>query len=132
MFNTGTYCSSKAALTHLSETSRLELAPLGVSVVTLLVGTIKTPFYANQPSFELPQSSRYLAIKSTIARWATGEASPKGSPPDEFAESIVDDVVGAKRDGLVWKGPNSFAVWFVTRWLPQFILVSILRSGIEP
>ena len=106
------------------------MAPLGVSVVTLLVGNVNTPFYANQPSLELPQNSYYLAVKSTIARWATGEASPKGTSADEFAESVMDDVVGVKKGGVVWKGPNSFAVWFVTRCLPRFILVGILRLWI--
>ena len=125
MRSIGTYSSSKAALTHLSETLRLELAPLGVSVVTLLLGTVATPFFAKQPPFELPRSSRYIVIKKTIARWASGEATPKGCSADELAESVLEDVVGVRNGGLVWKGQHSFAVWFVSRWLPQFVLVSI-------
>ena len=46
----GTYASSKAALNSISDTLRLELAPFNVSVVTIMVGTVATPFHANEPA----------------------------------------------------------------------------------
>jgi hypothetical protein len=36
----------------------------------------------------------------------------------------VQDVLGAGA-GLVWKGPNSGAVRFVSRWCPGWLLVSL-------
>lgn len=43
----GLYHSSKAAVTILSETLRLELAPLGVTVITGMLGSIRTNFHSN-------------------------------------------------------------------------------------
>ena len=119
----GVYSSSKAALNILSDTLRLELAPFGVSVLTVLVGTVSTPFHANEPDVQLPPTSRYALIRDTISKWAKGEAGPKGGSPDELAASLVDDVVG-NGSGQVWKGANSGAVKFVSRWVPTSMAVS--------
>lgn len=112
---------------QISETLRLELAPLGVAVVCLMVGTVSTSFHDNEPRVVLPAGSRYAAIRDVISQWATGQAGPKGCSVEEFAESIVEDVLGAKGSGsggLVWKGPNSAAVRILSRWCPSWLLVS--------
>ncbi|KAA8641735.1 SDR family oxidoreductase [Aspergillus tanneri] len=106
----GIYSSSKAAIVQLSETLRLELAPLGVDVVVL------------------PPTSRYAAIREIISNWATGRAIPKGASAEEFAESIVDNVLGSS-GGLVWKGPNSLAVRFVSQWCPAWLLDRMVSKG---
>ncbi|GAB1317707.1 2-deoxy-D-gluconate 3-dehydrogenase [Madurella fahalii] len=125
----GVYSSSKAALNMLSDTLRLELAPFGVSVVSVMVGTITTPFHANEPTVVLPPSSRYAAIKDIISRWATGEAGPKGSSPEDLAESLVHDIVGAGKSAWVWKGANSGAVKFASKWIPASILDGLMSTG---
>ncbi|RDK39633.1 NAD(P)-binding protein, partial [Aspergillus phoenicis ATCC 13157] len=73
----GIYSSSKAAINQLSETLRLELSPLGVSVLCIMAGTITTDFHANEPEVVLLPTSRYAAIGQTISDWATGRAGPK-------------------------------------------------------
>lgn len=120
------YSSSKSALTTLSETLRLELAPLGVSVATIMVGTISSHFHDND-EFSLPAGSRYVSIEATIAGWASGELTPKGMSADAFAASIVGDIVGttAKAGGLVWKGVNAGSVKVLGHFAPQSIMVSI-------
>ncbi|KAI1411985.1 oxidoreductase [Hypoxylon sp. FL1857] len=117
----GAYCSSKAALTNFSETLRLELAPFGVSVVTIMAGVVASHFHDND-SFSLPPTSRYVAIEKTIAGWASGELKPKGVSAEEFAETLVDDVVGVgSGGGLVWKGPHAGGVKFLSKWAPSAI-----------
>ncbi|EAW19007.1 SDR family oxidoreductase [Aspergillus fischeri NRRL 181] len=128
----GVYSSSKAAVMQISETLRLELAPLGVGVVCLMVGTVSTSFHDNEPRVVLPAGSRYAAIRDVISQWATGQAGPKGCSVAEFAESIVDDVLGAKGSGsggLVWKGPNSAAVRILSRWCPVWLLDRMMSNG---
>ncbi|KAJ7132931.1 hypothetical protein C8R46DRAFT_1140003 [Mycena filopes] len=136
----GTYASSKAALTSLSDTLRIELAPLGVSVVTIMLGTVTTAFYANTTQttttgntllrFELPPTSRYTAIKDTIARWASGEATPRGAASaDEIAASLVREIVGEGRSGQVWVGPYSTIMRIVSRWLPLSVLDKLMATG---
>ncbi|KAK9777088.1 putative Oxidoreductase [Seiridium cardinale] len=114
----GAYSSSKAALTNLSETLRLELAPLGVTVVAIMVGTIDSHFHDNDP-FQLPPASLYIPIEDHIAGWASGKSKPKGIPAEKFAPMIVDDIVGAGKAGMVWKGPNSGSIKFLAQFAPQ-------------
>ncbi|CAJ2510214.1 Uu.00g061140.m01.CDS01 [Anthostomella pinea] len=117
----GTYASSKAALTNLSETLRLELSPLGVTVVAIMCGTINSLFHNNDPDFHLPPTSLYMPIEKTIAGWASAELKPKGIPAEQFAEMLVEDMGGSGTAGLVWKGPNSSGIKFVSQFLPQFL-----------
>ncbi|RLM01934.1 hypothetical protein CFD26_108407 [Aspergillus turcosus] len=126
----GVYSSSKAAVVQISETLRLELAPLGVGVVCLMVGTVKTSFHDNEPRVVLPAGSRYAVIRDIISQWATGQAGPKGCSVDEFANSIAEDVLGAGGSGgLVWKGPNSAAVRILSRWCPSWLLDRMMSNG---
>ncbi|EGR47349.1 uncharacterized protein TRIREDRAFT_64720 [Trichoderma reesei QM6a] len=124
----GTYASSKAAVNSISETLRLELSPFGVSVVTVMLGTVATPFHANEPVPELPAGSYYASISETIAKWAKGEAGPKGGSTQDLVNSLVPDIVASGRNGVVWRGVNSGIVRFVSRWAPGFILVSYTWS----
>ncbi|PYH65852.1 SDR family oxidoreductase [Aspergillus vadensis CBS 113365] len=125
----GIYSSSKSALSNLSETLRLELAPLGVSVATLMIGTVTTPFHANEPTFTIPPSSRYAAIAQTISRWASGEASPKGCSAQELVDLILPDVLGTTGNGMFWRGPNSGAVKFVSQWVPGWLADRMMSMG---
>lgn len=103
----------------------MELSPFGVSVVTILLGTVATPFHANEPIPELPETSYYSKILETITKWAKNELGPKGGSAQELVNSIVLDIIGSNRTGIVWRGSYSGIIRFVTRWLPVSILVSI-------
>lgn len=120
------YASSKAAMTTISETLRLELSPFGVDVITIMAGVVDSQFHANDTDFGLPPNSRYTAIKDIMAGWASGEAKPKGCSAEEFAESLMDVIAGkGSKGGLVWKGPHAGAVKFMVGWLPTSLVVSV-------
>ncbi|KAL7938506.1 NAD(P)-binding protein [Trichoderma chlorosporum] len=123
-----TYASSKAAINSISETLRLELSPFGVSVVTILLGTVATPFHANEPVPELPATSYYAANLETITKWAKNELGPKGGSTHELVNSIIPDIVGSGRNGIVWRGAYSSIIWFVTRWMPVWILDAMMSQ----
>lgn len=128
---TATYATSKAALNNLSETLRLELAPFGVSVVTILPGVIDSNLHVNDAAaFEMPPSSRYSAIKHIIASGAAGELLPKGSlSAEKFAELVVDDVMGTGKGGLVSRGPYAVMLRRIGQWAPAWVEVRFpLRS----
>lgn len=93
------YCSSKAALTTVSETLRLELSPFGVSVVTIMAGAVSSHFHDNEPDFKLPNRSYYAPIEEIVAGWASGKSKPGGCSPEQFAESLVEDIVGDDKGG---------------------------------
>ncbi|KAL3953921.1 hypothetical protein ACCO45_011877 [Purpureocillium lilacinum] len=58
----------------------------------------------------------------------TGEAGPKGGPIKDLVDSVVPDVLGEK-GGIVWRGPNSGAVRFLSRWMPIWLLDSMMSNG---
>ncbi|XXH01663.1 hypothetical protein Hte_008023 [Hypoxylon texense] len=122
-----TYAASKAALNTLSETLRLELAPFGVSVITILPGVIDSKLHVNNgTSFNIPPNSRYTAIKDIIAGWAKGESQPKDSlSVEKFAQLVLDDVVGTEKGGLVSRGPYASMLKCIGHWTPTWIAVSM-------
>lgn len=122
--STGTYTASKIGVTAISETLRLELAPLGVSVACIMVGTVGTKFHDNEDALVLPSTSLYQSIYDTINKWARGEAGPARGSVEQFADTIMPDVLGTKT-GKIWRGPNSGAVWFAATWLPTYVVVSL-------
>ncbi|KAI1098448.1 putative short-chain dehydrogenase/reductase [Jackrogersella minutella] len=121
----GVYNSSKAAMTFLSETWKLELEPLGVRVVTAMVGAVRTQIYAHN-KMVLPQNSYYKPIEDIIGKQARGELQePFNEPPDVTARNIVRDTLSGRR-GKIWRGgeagaasvgswllPTSFLEWFL-------------------
>ncbi|KAI0965160.1 oxidoreductase [Xylaria arbuscula] len=114
------YLSSKAALTNLSETLRLELAPFGVSVVTVMPGVIGSHFHDNEPQFKLPEGSRYSAIENIIAGWASGKSKPGGCTTEQFADMVVQDIVGDGKGGMAWRGPHASSIKVLAHWLPTW------------
>ncbi|TLD19745.1 hypothetical protein PspLS_09332 [Pyricularia sp. CBS 133598] len=69
----GIYNSSKAAVTTLSETLRLEMAPLGVRVITAMVGVVGTRIFRHGDEFSLPPGSRYKSVEKEIGKWSRGD-----------------------------------------------------------
>ncbi|KAK7731533.1 hypothetical protein SLS53_008773 [Cytospora paraplurivora] len=123
-----TYATSKAALNTLSETLRLELAPFGVSVATILPGIIDSNLHNNDAAgFDLPASSRYSRIKNIIASAAKGEFIPKDSiSAEKFAELVVDDVIGTGKGGIVNRGAYApllrWVGYYAPTWLKDYLV----------
>lgn len=111
----------------LSETLRVELAPLGVRVLTVMLGQVRTQIYANTPPFRLPEGSPYETIAATIARQDSGALNHNNEPADVAARNLVRDVFGG-RTGQVWRGGLAgtvrLALWLVPRRLFEWILHS--------
>lgn len=111
---------------------RLELAPFGVSVVTVMLGRVVTPFHANEPEFRLPPGSRYAPIESTIARWSRGEPGPKAGSVEALVAELVDDVVVSQSTAPVWKGAWAGLLKFLSGWVPEWLLVSPRERTLDP
>ncbi|KAK7981495.1 hypothetical protein PG988_003733 [Apiospora saccharicola] len=68
-----------------------------------------------------PPGSLYAPIEKIIAGWASGESKPKGVPAEKFALTIVDDIVGEGKAGLVWRGPNAGSIKYLAQFAPQSV-----------
>ncbi|KAJ6437643.1 oxidoreductase, short-chain dehydrogenase/reductase family [Purpureocillium lavendulum] len=119
------YASSKAALNNISETLRLELYPLGVSVVTINIGTIATSFHANEPTPELPPTSHYTNTLDTIKKWANGQAGLRSGTATDLVHSLLSDVLDDGRNGIIWRGPYSSSVRLISWLMPTWLLAGL-------
>ncbi|KAK6069904.1 IBR finger domain protein (short-chain dehydrogenase) [Seiridium cupressi] len=113
----GVYNSSKAAVTFLSETLRIELSPLGVHVVTAMVGEIETEFYGKGASFALPPGSHYKPAEAIIRKQGLGEMQTNNEKAEVTASNLVKDVLSG-RTGKVWRGGVAGTVKYVSWMVP--------------
>jgi short-subunit dehydrogenase len=118
----GVYCASKAALHALSDAMRMELAPLGLHVVTIQPGGIASNFGATGATHvKLPEGSLY----APVARFVLGraKASQRGAMPvDVFAREVVDHLLRANPAPVCRTGAQSTRLPLLKRWLPTRML----------
>ena len=119
----GVYAASKAALSVVSETLRVELAPLGIVVLTVETGAVQSRGLINSPEVKLPSSSQYLSIEKTIAGRARGEDGVSRMETRAYAAQVVGDVLNGTR-GRTWRGGNALFVRLASKFVPAFLLVS--------
>ena len=124
----GIYGASKAALVTLDETLRLELAPFGVKVSTIITGAVETNIMTNGPAVKLPSGSLYKATEKTILARARGEDVAGKMKPTEYADSVVSDILGGAT-GKVWRGGMASMVRHSTSILPTYVIVSFDPPG---
>ncbi|KAI6084565.1 putative short-chain dehydrogenase/reductase [Hypoxylon rubiginosum] len=126
----GVYNSSKAAKTFLSETLRIELEPVGIRVVTAMVGEMSTNIYDHVDSGEgfspsLPKESWYKPVEDIIRAQGRGQLQLNNEDPRITAQNLVNDTLGGKR-GKTWRGGvagfASVASWLLPGRLFEWIL----------
>ncbi|KAL8720948.1 MAG: hypothetical protein Q9225_002275 [Loekoesia sp. 1 TL-2023] len=123
----GVYSGSKAAMTAISETLRLEMAPFDVKVVTVNTGAVATNALANGKDFELPPASRYKSIESAVAARARGEDGVPRTQPSVYAEKVVADVLSGI-SCQIWRGSVASIIKFTSAWLPASVAVSFTST----
>nr|WP_326527818.1 SDR family NAD(P)-dependent oxidoreductase [Rhodoferax sp.] len=91
----GAYCSSKAALHAMSDALRMEVAPLGLHVVTVQPGGVLSSFGAHaEAGIQLPVDSLYRGVEKGIH--ARAQAGQVGATPAEvFVIPVVDALLQA-------------------------------------
>ncbi|KAK7570192.1 short chain dehydrogenase/reductase [Phyllosticta citricarpa] len=114
------YNASKAALHQYSNTLRVELAPFGVKVVTIVTGGIKSNIARN--ARQLPENSYYIPITQEYQRRLT-HSQEGAMPNEEYAKSVVSKVLKRNPPKWVWEGNLAWVVWFATSFFPKGLLV---------
>lgn len=114
----GVYCASKAALHALSDAMRMELGPLGVRVVTVQPGGIRSKFGDNaEHLIQFPEGSLY----TPIAKFVRGRAqlSQRGATPSEvFADRVVSHLLNPMAGSICRTGAQSTRLPLLKRLLP--------------
>ncbi|KAL8672930.1 MAG: hypothetical protein Q9168_002636 [Polycauliona sp. 1 TL-2023] len=99
----GIYTGSKAAVTAISDTLRLELAPFDVKVVTAITGAVSTNTLSTGGSLKLPNTSIYKSIEKEISDRAAGKDGTPRMEPSVYAEKVVEDVLRGA-NWQIWRG----------------------------
>ena len=113
----GIYNASKAALSMLTETLRLEVAPFRIRVVELKTGTVVSNFHENKTPAVLPTDSLYAPIKEEMEAMMNGttkEDSSRRMDSGVWARQVVDQLVLANPPAKVWRGGGASAIYWVT------------------
>ncbi|MCA1929997.1 SDR family oxidoreductase [Rheinheimera sp.] len=125
----GVYCASKAALHSLSDALRMELAPLGVRVLTVQPGAIDTGF-ANRAKLEAEQllkpDSFWWSMREGVLLRANASQN-KPTSAESFANSLMKQLDKANCSGVVGIGHGAVSLILLARLLPQKLLDKILR-----
>ncbi|KAH8900641.1 short-chain dehydrogenase/reductase [Thozetella sp. PMI_491] len=108
------YNASKAAIMSFGNTLRLELAPLGVRVVTVVTGSVESHLFKNADAgSKVPEGSFYTPIKSRIEKREFLDGV-KWTAPEDYAKQVVTDLVNDKPKPILWRAAFSTAAWLIS------------------
>ena len=122
------YNASKAALLSYSNTLRVEMAPLGVKVITAVTGGVKSRLTQRVKRL-LPEDSYYSQLDEAYQR-RQAHSNTVGMRTDDYAESIVAQILPGSgpwpwrwlytdaRKKWIWEGTGRGRVYWLTGgWL---------------
>jgi 1-acylglycerone phosphate reductase len=119
----GVYTASKAAMAMFSDTLRLELSVLGITVVDLKTGIVRSNLIKNQKEAKpptLPQNSIYYPAKEAVEKALSQDGFEKGGMPTlDWAKAVVGDLLKKTPPALIWRGEQA--------WVAR--LISVLPFG---
>ncbi|KAF1812212.1 NAD(P)-binding protein [Eremomyces bilateralis CBS 781.70] len=148
------YNASKAAVTNLGDSMRLEFAPLGVRVVTIVTGSVKTKFMSNVVNFKeaavtpteteaasqesapapkpseyqlIPPTSYYYPLRDVIEKREWMFETMKPLDVDIYAQRVVGDLLG-NPSPRIYRGSASSLAWALAKFVPQGWLDGYLRK----
>jgi 1-acylglycerone phosphate reductase len=109
------YNASKAAVAAYSDTLRLELAPLGIKVVTLFMGVVSTGI--SSPSAIQFDPNSLFADAEAGSKQRSKDHQVPGMKADQFAEQVVESLLSNKdhlnKGEYIWKGSNAVFDWLL-------------------
>ncbi len=131
----GAYCSSKSAFNSISDAMRMEMAPFGVSVVTVQPGAIRSKFgdtAASSLAGIFRDDSPYKPLIGYMEKRA--QSGQMGAmEAEEFAKIVVSGCTSQNPPIFIRAGKNSSLMPFMRRFVPQSVIDNMMvkRFGLD-
>jgi len=106
------YNASKAALHSFGDTLRVELAPFGIKVLTIVAGNFTSKL--SKPHHRLPAGSIFSPIAEEYRSRRVEHFQDGAMPREVVARNIIAQVTKASPPAWHWDGSNSWMVWFLS------------------
>ncbi|EEU37742.1 uncharacterized protein NECHADRAFT_88119 [Fusarium vanettenii 77-13-4] len=109
------YNASKAAVSSYSDTLRIELAPLGIKVVTLFMGVVSTKL-TSPDKLQFAPDSLFIDGEPGLKERSRLHLRD-GMKPEEFARLVVQHILKKKpalsEGEYIWEGANAYVIWLL-------------------
>lgn len=113
----GVYSASKAAIAMLSDTLRLELGALGITVVDMKTGLVRSNLIKNGQEAKpprLPDTSFYIPARDIVEKALSQETFVGvGTPAPVWAKAVVKDLLKKKPPTIIYRGEQAWLAWLV-------------------
>ncbi|KAF4981309.1 hypothetical protein FDECE_17711 [Fusarium decemcellulare] len=107
------YSASKAALDAMGRTMRRELAPLGVRVVTIKTGSVRSALFDHAEDITIPESSMYAPLREWVGRRGYLKGA-RFMEVDDYAKDVVGDLLKEDVRAVIWRGGLAFVAWVLS------------------
>ena len=122
----GAYCASKAAVTAICDTLRMELSPWGIQVMEVVTGSVRSALSENAVAggkCQLPEESRYAKVQPFIDARANLSQNPlTAMDPSVFAKSVVDSALQARPPARMTAGGHASFFDLAGRYCPHWFM----------
>lgn len=135
----GPYAGTKFALEAVSDALRREVSPLGVKVIVIEPGAVKTDMLEGvaatgeriTQAMTVEQRSRYgTLMQSMISQ--TQAAAPRGVPAEKAGRVIADAVANRRPRARYTVGGDAAFIVFLVRFLSDRMLDRLLARSLKP
>ena len=114
------YNASKAALHAYGDTVRVELAPFGVRVTTVVTGGVKSNIVKNAQQ-SLAKGSLFYPVKEAFEARVNLSQGDTSWEAREYADRVVREILGAGEGREVWMGGFAGVAWWVGNVLQKWV-----------
>ncbi|KAK7032603.1 hypothetical protein VNI00_012866 [Paramarasmius palmivorus] len=112
------YNTSKAAIHAFGNTLRVELAPFNIHVMNVITGAVKSNIA--KPN-TIPDNSLFKAMEPLYQAKRLNVSQVNATPTEEYARTVVAEVLKSSPRAVLWAGSRSWTVWFLDTFLPQSV-----------